>query len=291
VGAQLVEHADVDKIAFTGSTTTGKRIMAAAAERMKRLTLELGGKAPNVFFADVPVEQAVAASLSALLRNCGQTCIAGARIFVEQPMYDEFLERSAAAMRSIRVGPGCADETQLGPIVSQDQLDRVHGFVTEAADGGATVIDADVLDRPGYFMSPGLITGIANDEKVSQEEIFGPVGVVMPFSEEDEVVALANATRYGLAAGVWTRDGSRAMRLARDIRAGTVWVNTYGWNFTEAPMGGFKESGLGRENGEAMIDAYTEIKNVVVETDDTRSLDIFGVLGRDPENRPSALRR
>lgn len=278
VGRALVAHPDVDKIAFTGSTATGKHIMRVAADRMKRLTLELGGKAPHIFFEDVPTDQAVAGALSGLLRNTGQTCIAGARILVHRSKYDEFVERSTAAIARIKVGPGSDPSTQLGPIVSEKQLDRVQGFVKAARDDGAEVHGADRLGIEGYFMAPGLVTGASISSTIGQEEVFGPVGMILPFEDESEAVALANDTRYGLAAGVWTHDVKRSLRVTKALRAGTVWVNTYGWNFTEAPMGGYKESGFGRENGNAFIDAYTEIKNVVLETQDERTLDIYRIL-------------
>jgi acyl-CoA reductase-like NAD-dependent aldehyde dehydrogenase len=281
VGEALVAHPLVNKIAFTGSTATGKRIMEVASHHVKRVTLELGGKAPNIFFPDVKMADAVAGATSALFRNCGQTCIAGARMFVHESRYDEFVERTLAAMGGIRIGPGMSTDTQLGPIVSEKQLARVQGFVDGARRDGVQVHGgarlADSVSGNGYFMAPGLVTGADNSMTISQDEIFGPVGVAMPFSEEEEVIALANDTPYGLAAGVWTSDIKRALRVAREIRAGTVWVNTYGWNFTEAPMGGFKQSGIGRENGDAVIDAYTEVKNIVIETAESGSLDMFGI--------------
>ncbi|MGY4783702.1 aldehyde dehydrogenase family protein [Rhodococcus opacus] len=280
-GSALVAHPQVDKIAFTGSTATGKAIMQSASAHLKRVTLELGGKAPNIFFGDVDMEEAVAGAVSGLMRNTGQTCIAGARILVQRSRYDEFVDRTLLAIEGLRVGSGMDPATQLGPIVSPRQLDRVQEFVSSANADGATVHGAGLLGdgqyEGGNFMSPGLITEATADMKVSQEEIFGPIGVVLPFDDEESAVAMANDTPYGLAAGVWTHDIKLALRVVRGIRAGTVWVNTYGWNFTEAPMGGFKESGIGRENGDSVIDAYTEIKNVVIETQSGGSVDIFGV--------------
>lgn len=278
-GAELVAHPGVHKIAFTGSTATGKAIMKSASAHVKRVTLELGGKAPNIFFEDVGISDAVAGALSGLMRNTGQTCIAGARILVHQSRHDEFVDRMLDALGQLRVGPPLADTTQLGPIVSASQLARVQSFVTSARQDGADVHGGRRLEEEsfadGNYMAPGIITGAANGLRVNQEEIFGPLGAVLPFSDEEEAVAMANDTPYGLAAGVWTRDIKRALRVTRAIRAGTVWVNTYGWNFTEAPMGGFKESGLGRENGDAVLDAYTETKNVVIELQDDDSLDLY----------------
>jgi acyl-CoA reductase-like NAD-dependent aldehyde dehydrogenase len=283
VGAALVGHPRVDKISFTGSTATGKRIMAAAADRIARVTLELGGKSPTVFFDDVDVAEAVAGAVTALMRNCGQTCIAGSRILVQRTRYDEFVERALAAITTLRVGPGRDERSQLGPIVSAPQLEKVQGYVRSASEAGATVHGTHrLLDGPlaaGTFMAPGLITGADPELPVSRDEIFGPVGVVLPFDDEDEAVAIANDTSYGLAAGIWTSDGRRALRVARRVRAGTIWVNTYGWNFTEAPMGGFGQSGLGRENGDSAITHFTELKNVVLDTRDDQPLDQFGVLG------------
>jgi aldehyde dehydrogenase (NAD+)/phenylacetaldehyde dehydrogenase len=285
VGAALVAHPQIDKIAFTGSTAAGKHIMQAAADRVKRVTLELGGKAPNIFFGDVDVSVAVAGAMSGLLRNCGQTCIAGARMFVHRSIYEEFLARSLQAIQRIRVGPGTSPDAQIGPIVSQEQLQRVQGFVTAARDDGLEVHGGELLRggeyEGGHFMAPGLVTQVSNEMAINQQEIFGPVGTVMPFADEDEVIALANDTPYGLAAGVWTHDIKRALRIVRELRVGTVWVNTYGWNFTEAPMGGYKQSGIGRENGDAVIDAYTEVKNVVLETSEEGTLDMFALRAGD----------
>lgn len=281
-GAELVAHPQVGKIAFTGSTAAGKAIMASAAKHVKRVTLELGGKAPNIFFGDVPVPDAVLGAVSGLMRNTGQTCIAGSRILVQRSRYEEFTDRLLHAVGRLRVGDPLEDRTHLGPIVSPAQLARVQGYVTAARADGAEVHGAAPLAgepyRNGSYMAPGVITGAANRLRVNQEEIFGPVGAVIPFDDEDEAVAIANDSPYGLAAGVWTTDIKRALRVTRAVRAGTIWVNTYGWNFTEAPMGGYKESGLGRENGDAVIEAYTETKNVVVELDEG-SLDIYRLGG------------
>jgi acyl-CoA reductase-like NAD-dependent aldehyde dehydrogenase len=282
-GRALVAHPDVAKIAFTGSTATGKSIMEVAARHVKRVTLELGGKAPNVFFEDVDISDAALGAISALMRNTGQTCVAGARMLVHESRYDEFVERVVRLSRELRVGDPMEPDTQLGPIVSKTQLDRVQGYVASAVASGAEVHGTELLTREGLaggnYMAPGIILGTDNAMSMNREEIFGPVGAVIPFGDEDEAVSIANDTSYGLAAGVWTRDIKRAIRVTKSIAAGTVWVNTYGWNFTEAPMGGFKESGLGRENGDAVIDAYTETKNVVVELSDTDSLDIYRMRG------------
>ncbi len=264
-GAALVAHPLVDKVAFTGSTEVGRRVMASAAETIKSVTLELGGKNPNVVFADADLGHAVERAVVGAFENGGQACIAGSRVLVERAVHDEVVARLAEQARALRVGPPLDEATDIGALVSREQLDRVLGYVRAGAEQGATVRAGgeDRPDLPGYFMRPTVMTATA-ENVVSREEVFGPVVAVTPFDGEEEAVALANGTAYGLAAAVWTKDLQRALRVARRLRAGTVWVNEYGKIRPEVPFGGMKQSGVGRELGAAGLDAYTEHKSVFV---------------------------
>jgi acyl-CoA reductase-like NAD-dependent aldehyde dehydrogenase len=270
-GAALVDHPGVAKIAFTGSESTGRRIAAAAGSRLAPVTLELGGKSPNIVFTDAALDAAEAGVLSGIYAAAGQSCVAGSRALFQRPVYDELLERVAERTRSIALGDPMADETQMGPIANVPQLDRAQSMVAAARGDGAQVVAGGgrvaVADHPdGLFFAPTILAGVGNESAIAQNEVFGPVLNVLPFDAEDEAVELANATRFGLAAGVWTRDVKRAHRVARRIRAGTVWINTYRAITFNSPFGGFKESGFGRVNGAEAVDGFLQTKSVWVET-------------------------
>jgi acyl-CoA reductase-like NAD-dependent aldehyde dehydrogenase len=265
-GAALAAHSDVDKVAFTGSTTVGKSILAASTGNLKRVTLELGGKSPNIVFPDADLEAAAAASATAFCRLSGQVCAAGTRIFVHESIHDEFVELLAAQATQWMPGNPLDPETKMGPLVSSEQYERVTSYLALGREEGAGLATGgSAVDGRGYFVEPTLFTGVDNRMRIAQEEIFGPVGAVIRFSTEEEAVARANDTRYGLAAAVWTNDLSRTHRMARAIKAGTVWVNQIGPQDPALPFGGYKESGIGREHGSASIDMYTETKTVMMQ--------------------------
>lgn len=271
-GAALAEHLGVDKIAFTGSTTTGQSIVRASANNIKRVSLELGGKSPLIVCADADLDTAVPAVALSAFANSGQICIAGSRLLVERPIHDEFVERLADYAAGLRVGPGIAPETEIGPLVSKRQLDKVLGYLDAGIREGASVragggrIESDAL-AAGNFVAP-TIFGDAHDEmSIVREEIFGPVISAMPFDTIDEAVLRANATPYGLAGGVFTRDVGTAHRLAARIRAGSVWVNTYHVLDPAVPFGGYKMSGFGKEGGSEHLDEYLSTKTVWVKLD------------------------
>ncbi|MCW5892982.1 MAG: aldehyde dehydrogenase family protein [bacterium] len=266
-GAALVRHPLVDKIAFTGSTEVGKEIHRETAGTLKRVSLELGGKSPNIVFADADVEAAVKGAITGVFFNQGQVCCAGTRLFVEAKVHDDFADALAKAAGGMKQGPGLAPGTQVGPLVSQEQLERVTGYLDVGKREGATALTGGERNtgpglEGGYFVKPTVFTGVRNDMRIAREEIFGPVVSVIPFTDENDAVLQGNDTFYGLAAGVWTRDVSKAHRVARAIRAGTVWVNCYNVFDAVSPFGGYKQSGYGRELGKQALELYTQTKAV-----------------------------
>jgi phenylacetaldehyde dehydrogenase len=262
-GAALAAHDGVDKVAFTGSTEVGKLIVHAAAGNLKKVTLELGGKSPNIVFDDADPDIAIQGAANAIFFNHGQCCVAGSRLFVQRDRFDEVVEGVADIARGIRLGPGMEPDTQMGPLVSDEQLRRVTGYLDSGrAEGVQTLAGGNRHGDRGYFVQPTVLTDVRPEMKVVREEIFGPVVVASPFSDLDEIAAEANATDYGLGAGIWTRDISKAHALAGKIRAGTVWINCYNVFDAALPFGGYKQSGWGREMGHQALDAYTEVKSV-----------------------------
>jgi phenylacetaldehyde dehydrogenase len=261
-GAALASHDDVDKVAFTGSTEVGKLIVQAAAGNLKKLTLELGGKSPNIVFDDAE-DNAVEGAANAIFFNHGQCCVAGSRLFVHESRYDEVVDGVAEIAKSIKLGSGLDPATQMGPLVSDEQFRRVTGFLESGKDDGATALAGGGRygDR-GYFVEPTVLTNTRPDMKVVREEIFGPVVVAEKFTSLDEIAAQANDTTYGLGAGIWTRDISKAHALAKKLRAGTVWINCYNVFDASLPFGGYKQSGWGREMGHEVLNNYTEVKAV-----------------------------
>ncbi|WP_155996543.1 aldehyde dehydrogenase family protein [Verrucomicrobium sp. 3C] len=264
-GAALAAHPDVDKVAFTGSTEVGKLIAQAATGNLKKVSLELGGKSPNIIFADANLEEAAAGAAMAIFFNHGQCCCAGSRLFVEAPVADEVAERIAKEAEKIRVGPGMALDTEMGPLVSREQYDRVQGYIRSGTEGGARARSAELTTGGrGYFVPPTLFTDVRPEMKIMREEIFGPVVCASSFRTEEEIPVAANDTIYGLAAGVWTREIGKAHKLASRLRAGTVWINCYNVFDAALPFGGYKQSGWGREMGHAVLENYTELKSVCV---------------------------
>ena len=269
VGMALVRHPGVDKIAFTGSTEVGKQIMREAAGSLKRVSLELGGKSPNIVFADADMDAAVKGALTGIFYNKGEVCAAGSRLFVEERVHENFVGQLAERVKGLKVGDPMDKSTRMGPVVSKAQMETVLGYIESGKQEGARLVAgggrAKVGNGKGYFIEPTIFDGVSNRMKIAREEIFGPVLSVIPFRSVEDGIAEGNETTYGLAAAVWTRDVAKALRAARAIRAGTVWVNAYNLYDAALPFGGFKESGFGRELGAAGMDAYTEVKSVWVD--------------------------
>jgi aldehyde dehydrogenase (NAD+) len=267
-GAALSGHMDVDKIAFTGETSTGKIVMTAAAQsNLKRVSLELGGKSPNVVFADADLDAAIEGAYFGLFFNQGQCCCAGSRLFVEERIHDEFVERITAKARGRKVGDPFSPETEQGPQVSEEQFERVMGYINAGRKDGAKMLTGGgrAGDR-GYFIQPTVFADVKDEMTIAREEIFGPVMSILKFKDVEEVVERGNRTFYGLAAAVWTRDITKALQMANRLRAGTVWVNCFDVFDAAAPFGGFKMSGIGRELGQYALQLYTEVKTVTIAT-------------------------
>ena len=264
-GAALAAHPGINKISFTGSTQVGKLIGKAAMENMTRVSLELGGKSPVIVLDDADPKAAATGAANAIFFNMGQVCVAGSRLYVQRKIFDAVLEGLSATADRMRIGPGLDPSNHLGPLVSEKQMNRVRGYIQSGIDeGGRLVTGGERVGERGYFVKPTVLTGLGETAKVMQEEIFGPVVVATPFDDEDDIAALANNTPYGLAASIWSNDLKRVHKLIPRIEAGTVWVNCHGMLDNALPFGGYKQSGVGREMGRALIDHYTETKSVMM---------------------------
>jgi aldehyde dehydrogenase (NAD+) len=270
-GAALASHRGIDKIAFTGSTEVGKLIAHAAADNLTKVSLELGGKAPNIVFADADIEQAVNGAMMGIFFNQGQVCCAGSRLFLDAKVKDEFLERFGEKARKVKVGDPMDKATQMGPQVSEEQLNRIKSYVEIARTEGASVLAGGCPPQlegdfeKGFFFQPTIFSDVQNTMRVAQEEIFGPVVSVITFEDEGDLIKQANETIYGLSAGIWTRDITRAHRFAKEVKAGVVWINTYNMMNAASPFGGYKQSGYGREMGRHALEMYTQVKSVWVD--------------------------
>lgn len=278
-GQALVTHPEVDKVAFTGSTETGRLIMQAASNTLKPISLELGGKSPNIIFEDADIESAVNGSMFGIYFAQGQVCAAGSRLFVQESIYDKFMSEYVSKVQKIRIGDPLNPATQMGPQVSEEQLERIEYYVNAGLEEGAKIVIGGERNKQagsGYYYTPTIFENVSNDMKIAQEEIFGPVVSVIRFKDEEDVLKKANDTIYGLASGIWTNDLKRAHRMARKLKAGTVYVNTYNMLDSTAPFGGVKQSGFGRELGVHAMDLYTQIKHVWVDLNE-KGLNWYGV--------------
>lgn len=272
-GDYLLNHPGIDKLAFTGSTEVGYTVAEAAAKRLVPATLELGGKSANIFFDDMPYEKALDGAQMGILFNQGQVCSAGSRIFVQEGIYDRFVADLKEAFEKINVGLPWEEETQMGCQVSEGHLNKILDYVRIGKEEGATVLTGGnrITDGElgkGVFMQPTLLSDVTNDMRVAQEEIFGPVAVIIKFKDIDEVISMANDSEYGLAGGVWTQDLNKALKVGREVQTGRVWVNTYNQLPAGTPFGGVKNSGIGRETYKSMVDAYTQMKNIYIDTNE-----------------------
>jgi len=265
VGRRLVEHPDVAKVAFTGSTTVGRGIMAGAAGTIKRVTLELGGKSANVIFADADLEKAAASAPVAVFGNAGQDCCARSRILVQRSVFDDFLSLMQPVVENLRVGDPFDEATEMGPLISADHREKVAAYVPEDAP---VEIQGQAPEGPGFWYPPTVLAPVSNDDEAAREEIFGPVVAVIPFEDEEDAIRLANDTVYGLSGSIWTRNGAKALRVARRLETGVISINSNTSVRVATPFGGFKQSGVGRELGPHALDHYTEVKNVYISTED-----------------------
>jgi len=263
VGERIVEHSDVAKVAFTGSTEIGRRVGERASQSIKRVTLELGGKSANVVFADADLEKAAASAPLAVFGNAGQDCCARSRILVERSAVEPFLEALEREVKALRVGDPLVDTTQMGPLISADHREKVASYVD---DGAPVAFRGSAPDGPGYWFPPTVLSPVSNDDRAAREEIFGPVVAVIPFEDEADAIRIANDTVYGLSGSIWTRDGARALRVARALETGNISVNSNSSVRVTTPFGGFKQSGIGRELGPFALEHYTELKNVFIST-------------------------
>ncbi|MCY1203146.1 Betaine aldehyde dehydrogenase [compost metagenome] len=281
IGELLAASPDVDLVSLTGGATAGGKVMRAASGNFKRVALELGGKNPNIVFADADFEVALDQALNAVYFNAGQVCSAGSRLLVEAGLHDDFVAALAERVRRIRLGAGLAAGTQMGPVISASQRDQVLGMVNGALAEGARLLAGGRIPQGegferGFWLEPTLLGNVRGEMRIAREEIFGPVITVERFDGEDEALQLANGTPFGLAAGVWTRDLAKAHRVARRLRAGTVWINDYNAAFPQAPWGGYKSSGIGRELSRAGLDEFSEFKHLYLNTSPA-ALNWFGV--------------